>query len=72
MNAVRIPLNYRHFESDDRPFEHKSEGFALLDKVIGWARAHQIYVIPELHAVQGWQSGDWPSSISKLNSFSPP
>ena len=61
MNTVRIPLNYRHFESDDRPFEYKSEGFALLDKVIGWARAHQMYVILDLLAVQGWQSGDWPS-----------
>jgi hypothetical protein len=30
MNSVRIPFNYRHFEDDARPFEHKPEGFALL------------------------------------------
>ena len=57
--VVRIPFNYRHFESDDRPFEYKPEGFALLDEAIGWARAHKLYVILDLHAVQGWQSAGW-------------
>ncbi|TEU21760.1 MAG: glycoside hydrolase family 5 protein [Anaerolineales bacterium] len=57
--AVRVALNYRHFESDDQPFEYKLEGFTLLDKVIGWARAQQLYVILDLHAVQGWQNGGW-------------
>jgi endoglucanase len=58
-NVVRLPLNYRHFESDDHPFEYKAEGFALLDQVIGWARTQQIYVILDLHAVQGWQNRGW-------------
>ena len=58
-NVIRIPFNYRHFESDDRPFEYKPEGFALLEKVIGWARTHQLYVILDLHAVQGWQNRGW-------------
>jgi endoglucanase len=58
-NVIRVALNYRHFESDERPFEYKPEGFALLDKVIGWARAHQMYVILDLHAVQGWQNAGW-------------
>jgi len=58
-NVVRIPLNYRHFESDDQPFEYKPEGFALLDQVIGWASAQQVYVILDLHAVQGWQNPGW-------------
>jgi endoglucanase len=58
-NVIRIPLNYRHLESDDQPFEYRSEGFARLDQVIGWARANQLYVILDLHAVQGWQSPGW-------------
>ena len=58
-NLIRIALNYRHFESDDQPFEYKAEGFALLDKVIGWARDLQLYVILDLHAVQGWQNRGW-------------
>ncbi|MDH4138296.1 MAG: glycoside hydrolase family 5 protein, partial [Anaerolineae bacterium] len=60
-NVVRIALNYRHFESDERPFEYKPQGFSLLDKVIGWARAQQLYVILDLHAVQGWQNPGWHS-----------
>jgi endoglucanase len=27
VNCVRIPVNYRHFERDDRPFELREEGF---------------------------------------------
>lgn len=59
--VVRVPFNYRHFESDDWPFEYKPEGFALLDRVIDWARALQLYVILDLHAVQGWQNRGWHS-----------
>jgi endoglucanase len=58
-NVVRIPFNYRHFESDDQPFEYKNEGFDLLDKVIRWASDLRLYVILDLHAVQGWQSRGW-------------
>ena len=61
-SVVRIPFNYRHFESDDWPFEYKPEGFALLDRVIGWARAQQLYVILDLHAVPGWQNPRRPCS----------
>ena len=58
-NVIRIALNYRHFESDDRPFEYKAEGFALLDTVVSWARELGLYVILDLHAVQGWQNRGW-------------
>jgi hypothetical protein len=58
-NVIRIALNYRHFERDDRPFEYMSEGFVLLDKIIGWARDLQVYIILDLHAVPGWQSSGW-------------
>jgi hypothetical protein len=58
-NVIRIPLNYRHFESDGIPFEYKEEGFALLDRAVGWARNQGLYVILDLHAVQGWQNRGW-------------
>jgi endoglucanase len=58
-SVVRIPFNYRHFESDDQPLEYNEEGFALLDKVIHWASELELYVILDLHAVQGWQSRGW-------------
>jgi endoglucanase len=58
-NVIRVPFNYRHFERDDLPFEYEAEGFAPLDRVIGWARALELYVILDLHAVQGWQNRGW-------------
>ncbi len=58
-NLLRIPLNYRHFERDDHPFEYREEGFARLDGVIRWARARELFVILDLHAVQGWQNRGW-------------
>ncbi|MGP4015844.1 hypothetical protein [Saccharopolyspora sp. 5N708] len=32
LNSVRIPVNYRHFEDDDRPFQLKESGFAELEQ----------------------------------------
>jgi len=58
-NVVRIPFNYRHFEADDEPFDYKPGGFILLDRVIQWARDLELYIILDLHAVQGWQSRGW-------------
>jgi endoglucanase len=58
-NVIRVALNYRHFEDDDRPFEYKPDGFKLLDQVIRWANDHRVYVILDLHAVPGWQSSGW-------------
>ncbi len=60
-NLVRLSLNYRHFESDARPFEYRPEGFRRLDQIVGWARAHDLYVILDLHAVPGWQNAGWHS-----------
>src|SRR6202166_4379686 len=42
-NAIRVPLHYSLFESDD------AEGFKLLDQLIGWSRVERLYVILALH-----------------------
>ncbi|MCE9616138.1 MAG: glycoside hydrolase family 5 protein [Lentisphaerae bacterium] len=60
-NVIRIPVNYRHFEDDAKPFAYKDEGFARLDRTLGWCRRHGLYVIIDLHAVQGYQNPDWHS-----------
>ncbi len=52
-NVVRLALNYRHFEDDAQPFEWKESGFARLDRAVRWCTAHNLYVILDLHAVQG-------------------
>ena len=61
VNCVRLPLNYRHFECDAGPGEYLDTGFARLDEAIGWCGRHGIYVILDLHAVQGAQNPDWHS-----------
>lgn len=61
MNCVRIPVNYRHFESDDRPFEITEYGFGHLDRVIGLLGAHGIYSVIDLHALPGSQNQHWHS-----------
>lgn len=60
-NTLRVPLNYRRFERDERPFEIDEAGFARLDLALSWAARHEMYVILDLHAVQGWQNTDWHS-----------
>lgn len=50
-NSIRIPLHYKFFLSDN------SEGFNLLDQVVGWARDEGIWVILDLHCAPGGQTG---------------
>jgi len=58
-NHVRVAFDYRHFESDWRPYEYDQAGFALLDRVIGWCQRHDLYVLLDLHAAPGCQAADW-------------
>ncbi|WP_034389011.1 glycoside hydrolase family 5 protein [Deinococcus sp. YIM 77859] len=60
-NTVRIALNYRQFERDDRPFKYLEAGFTRLERALEWCAKHEIYAILDLHAVQGWQNTDWHS-----------
>jgi len=67
--VVRLPLNYRHFERDEEPFQYLETGFQRLDQAIGWCEKHNLYVILDLHAVQGWQNPDWHSDNSSRHSL---
>ena len=60
-NVVRIPVNYRHFESDDRPLEIMDSGFAHLDRAIAALSTHGMYSIIDLHTVPGSQNHHWHS-----------
>jgi len=61
LNLVRLPINYRHFESDLAPFQIREEAFKHLDRAIDLCARHQIYTVIDLHAVQGYQNQDWHS-----------
>jgi aryl-phospho-beta-D-glucosidase BglC (GH1 family) len=50
-NSIRVPLHYKFFETDD------GEGFILLDRVIQWARQENLYIILDMHAAPGGQTG---------------
>src|SRR5579875_159736 len=61
LNTLRLPINYRHFESDMEPFVIKEAGFKHLDRVIELCARHHIYTIIDLHALPGYQNQEWHS-----------
>jgi aryl-phospho-beta-D-glucosidase BglC (GH1 family) len=70
VNVVRLPLNYRHFEDDAAPFKYKASGFARLDAILKLCEAHGLYVVLDLHSVQGWQNVHWHSdNASRISLF---
>lgn len=70
LNCLRIPINYRHFESDAEPFVVREDGFRHLDRVVDLCARRGIYTVIDLHAVQGYQNQDWhsdnPGFVSSL------
>ncbi|MBS0518833.1 MAG: cellulase family glycosylhydrolase [Proteobacteria bacterium] len=54
-NVVRIPLHWQLFMDANGTIG--GEGWPLLDRVLGWARAAGLYVIVDLHAAPGGQTG---------------
>ena len=57
-NSVRVPFNYRLFVSESEPARLEGEGYGLLDRVIGWCRKEGLFVILDMHAAPGGQTGD--------------
>lgn len=50
-NTIRVPIHYKFFTPGN------TEGFALLDRVIDWSRKAGLYVIIDMHAAPGGQTG---------------
>jgi endoglucanase len=57
-NSVRVPFSYRLFASGTTPVRLEGEGYRLLDEVITWCKAEHLYVILDMHAAPGGQTGD--------------
>ena len=55
---VRLPFNYRHFESDLAPGKWIEAGFRQLERVVGLCRKHKLWVLLDLHAAPGAQARD--------------
>lgn len=56
-NAVRIPFSYRLLVGNGYPPGLEGDGYRLLDEVIGWCRDVGLYVILDMHAAPGGQTG---------------
>jgi endoglucanase len=50
-NTIRVPLHWKLFTTDD------AEGFRLLDRVVQWSHNAGVYIILDLHAAPGGQTG---------------
>ena len=57
-NSVRVPFSYRLLVSDTVPTRLEGEGYRLLDEVVAWCKQENLYVILDMHAAPGGQTGD--------------
>ncbi|MBP7180401.1 MAG: cellulase family glycosylhydrolase [Dysgonomonadaceae bacterium] len=59
MNSIRIPFHYKLFTCEDfMGNNHPNRGFELLDNVIRWCKEEGLYVVLDIHAAPGGQTGD--------------
>ena len=57
-NSVRVPFNYRLFVSESEPEKLVGPGYELLDRIVDWCRKDGLFVILDMHAAPGGQTGD--------------
>lgn len=67
-NAVRLPLHYEYFINLETPDVWNNQGFTILDSVLSWCAAANVYAIVDLHAAPGGQSN---GDISDYDSTKP-
>jgi endoglucanase len=56
-NSVRPALDSRLFLTEDDKPVYVNEGFELLDNLVKWSKKYGIYVIIDMHAAPGGQTG---------------
>jgi endoglucanase len=57
-NSVRVAFDYRLFVSETDPPRLEGPGYELLDRLVGWCKSEGLYVVLDLHAAPGGQTGD--------------
>ena len=55
-NTVRPAMNWRLF-MDEKSGTFTKEGFELIDRLVDWCNSHQVYIILDMHAAPGGQTG---------------
>jgi aryl-phospho-beta-D-glucosidase BglC (GH1 family) len=56
-NHIRLPFHYKMF-TDDLYMGERNAGFKYLDRLIDWCRQEKMYVLLDMHAAPGGQTGD--------------
>lgn len=56
-NHLRLPFHYKMF-TDDLYMGERNAGFKYLDRLIDWCRQEKMYVLLDMHAAPGGQTGD--------------
>lgn len=56
-NHIRLPFHYKMF-TDDLYMAERNAGFKYMDSLIGWCREEKLYVLLDMHAAPGGQTGD--------------
>ena len=63
-NSVRLPFHYDLFANNTNPPVFLDLGFEIIDSLLTWCEANQIYLILDMHAAPGGQSAN---NISDYN-----
>ena len=58
MNSVRVAIDYRLLTPERHPDVWLESGFERLDQLVEWCRQEGIYLILDLHAAPGGQTGE--------------
>ncbi|MDF1517206.1 MAG: cellulase family glycosylhydrolase [Lutibacter sp.] len=56
-NHIRLPFHYKMF-TDDLYMGERNAGFKYFDRLIDWCRQEKMYVLLDMHAAPGGQTGD--------------
>lgn len=57
-NHIRLPFNYLLFTDETYLQNSGQRGFEMLDKLIGWCRDENLYILLDMHCAPGGQTGD--------------
>jgi endoglucanase len=58
-NSIRVPFNYRMFTNETYlGTTDANRGFRILDRLIGWCKKENLYIILDMHCAPGGQTGD--------------
>ena len=56
-NCVRVAFDYRLFVTESDPVNLDGPGYNYLDRVVEWSREAGLYVVLDMHAAPGGQTG---------------